>query len=181
MKPVCHGSGGLAAQYRFGARSGASIIFLGIFKVLLGLFFGETLLKLLGRYPKSLLGIMVLAAGLELAKVGESLNHGARDLWESSESRFDGEELGEGGSSGLKVHRNVSDEERKERWTVMMITVGTLVACKNDAVGFSAGMLSHWAFKAFKIWGTTERNEWLTSSVRTRRIEEEEEQFLDDA
>lgn len=25
--PVCHGSGGLAAQYRFGARSGASIIF----------------------------------------------------------------------------------------------------------------------------------------------------------
>ncbi|KAK7899876.1 hypothetical protein LTR67_003622 [Exophiala xenobiotica] len=32
--PVCHGSGGLAAQYRFGARSGASIIFLGLLKLM---------------------------------------------------------------------------------------------------------------------------------------------------
>jgi len=106
----------------------------GAFKILLGLFFGETLVGLLGQYPKSLLGIMVIAAGLELAKVGESLNHGARDLWEASESRLDGEDLGEGGSSGLKVHRNISDEERRERWTVMMMTVGFLLAFKNDAV-----------------------------------------------
>ena len=35
--PVCHGSGGLAAQYRFGARSGASIILLGLVKLLIGL------------------------------------------------------------------------------------------------------------------------------------------------
>ncbi|KAL8636843.1 MAG: hypothetical protein Q9226_009199, partial [Calogaya cf. arnoldii] len=33
--PVCHGSGGLAAQSRFGARSGASIIFLGVIKLVL--------------------------------------------------------------------------------------------------------------------------------------------------
>ncbi len=79
--PVCHGSGGLAAQYRFGARSGSSIILLGLFKILLGLVCGESLVGLLRRYPKSLLGVMVLAAGLELAKVGESLNYGARDLW----------------------------------------------------------------------------------------------------
>ncbi|KAF3058279.1 Molybdate transporter 1 [Daldinia childiae] len=42
--PVCHGAGGLAAQYRFGARSGASIILLGLFKMILGIVFGETLL-----------------------------------------------------------------------------------------------------------------------------------------
>jgi MFS superfamily sulfate permease-like transporter len=92
--PVCHGSGGLAAQHRFGARSGASIIILGTFKIILGLFFGETLVGLLFWYPKSLLGIMVIAAGLELAKVGQSLNHGARDLWEASEAQSNGEQAG---------------------------------------------------------------------------------------
>lgn len=176
--PVCHGSGGLAAQYRFGARSGTSIIFLGILKVILGLFFGETLLGLLGLYPKSLLGIMVVAAGLELAKVGESLNHGARDLWEASEPRFDVEDLGEGGSLGLKVHRKVSDEERRERWTVMMMTCGSLLAFKNDAVGFAAGMLSHWAYETLRIWKSQEVDS-LNSNSRTTRNEEEDEHLLD--
>ncbi|KAM0567360.1 hypothetical protein ACHAPW_006884 [Verticillium nonalfalfae] len=70
--PVCHGAGGLAAQYRFGARSGASVVMLGLFKLLLGLFFGRSLINLLAEYPQSLLGIMVIAAGLELVKVGRA-------------------------------------------------------------------------------------------------------------
>ncbi|KAI1270486.1 hypothetical protein F5Y18DRAFT_368452 [Xylariaceae sp. FL1019] len=135
--PVCHGSGGLAAQYRFGARSGASIIILGLAKVILGLFFGESLIDLLGAFPQSLLGIMVLAAGLELARVGQSLNHGAPDLWEASV---------EGGSSA-KRHRNVSDEERAQRWNVMLVTTAGILAFKNDAVGFIAGLLCHYAYK----------------------------------
>ncbi|OAA72738.1 hypothetical protein LEL_08522 [Akanthomyces lecanii RCEF 1005] len=139
--PVCHGSGGLAAQYRFGARSGASVIILGIVKILLGLFFGSTLIGLLGQYPKSLLGIMVLAAGLELAKVGHSLNQGARDLWqESSDQR-------EGSNVITRRLRNPSEEERMERWTVMLMTTAGILAFKNDAVGFVAGLLCHWAFR----------------------------------
>ncbi|KAI1762842.1 hypothetical protein GGR53DRAFT_397466 [Hypoxylon sp. FL1150] len=134
--PVCHGAGGLAAQYRFGARSGASIILLGLFKILLGVIFGETLLDLLAAFPKSLLGIMVIAAGLELAKVGQSLNHGASDLWEASVDQ-----------GQHKRHRDVSDEERSERWTVMLMTTAGILAFKNDAVGFVAGMLCHWAYK----------------------------------
>ncbi|KAI1380674.1 hypothetical protein F4677DRAFT_404251 [Hypoxylon crocopeplum] len=132
--PVCHGAGGLAAQYRFGARSGASIIMLGLFKMLLGIIFGETLLDLLMAFPKSLLGIMVIAAGLELAKVGQSLNHGASDLWESSVDQN-------------KRHRDVSDEERSERWTVMLMTTAGILAFKNDGVGFVAGMLCYWAYR----------------------------------
>ncbi|ORY68772.1 uncharacterized protein BCR38DRAFT_334662 [Pseudomassariella vexata] len=133
--PVCHGAGGIAAQYRFGARSGASIILLGLFKLTLGLVFGETLLDLLAGFPKSLLGIMVIAAGLELAKVGQSLNHGASDLWESS-------------VENSKKHRNVSDDERLERWTVMLMTTAGILAFKNDAVGFLAGIFCHWAYRA---------------------------------
>ncbi|KAM0893024.1 hypothetical protein ACQ4PT_025381 [Festuca glaucescens] len=34
--PCCHGAGGLAGQYRFGGRSGASVVFLAISKLLLG-------------------------------------------------------------------------------------------------------------------------------------------------
>ncbi|KAL4950974.1 hypothetical protein BDW69DRAFT_171024 [Aspergillus filifer] len=131
--PVCHGSGGLAAQYRFGARSGASVIFLGAVKLLVGLLFGESLVNLLHRFPKALLAVMVIAAGLELVRVGESLNtSGARDVGT-------GEVEGE--------PRSLSEEERGKRWMVMMVTVGLLVGFKNDAVGFVAGMLCYWAYE----------------------------------
>lgn len=134
--PVCHGSGGLAAQYRFGARSGASIIILGLAKIILGLLFGETIVGLLRHYPKSLLGIMVFAAGLELAKVGSSLNDGAPDLWEIATDQ-----------QGAHVHRKLTPEERMERWAVMLTTTGGLLAFRNDALGFLAGMLCHGAYR----------------------------------
>ncbi|KAH7025999.1 uncharacterized protein B0I36DRAFT_152531 [Microdochium trichocladiopsis] len=145
--PVCHGAGGLAAQFRFGARSGASIILLGAFKLVLGLFLGETLLDLLHAFPASLLGIMVIAAGLELAKVGQSLNHGAPDLWESS--------------AGQKKHRDITDGQREERWTVMMTTTAGILAFKNDAIGFAAGLLCH---AAYRRWGRPRQNRFQDPS-----------------
>lgn len=128
--PVCHGSGGLAAQYRFGARSGASVIFLGVAKLVLGLLFGESLTGLLKSFPTSFLSVMIIAAGLELASVGESLNtNRARDL-RKHEDR-DG---------------SIDEVERKKRWTVMLVTAGLLVAFKNDAIGFVAGLCCHWSY-----------------------------------
>ena len=137
--PVCHGSGGLAAQYRFGARSGASIIFLGILKLLVGLILGESLTDLLHKFPTALLTVMIIAAGLELASVGESLNTDrARDLKESPS--------------------RLSEGQRKQRWTTMLVTAGILIAFKNDAVGFLAGMLCHWSFQIptynQRLWGS---------------------------
>jgi len=67
--PMCHGAGGLAGQYRFGARSNASILFLGTVKLLLAVFFGSSLLILLRIYPKSILGVLLSISGLELALV----------------------------------------------------------------------------------------------------------------
>lgn len=153
--PVCHGSGGLAAQYRFGARSGASVIMLGLFKVVLGIFFGESLLDVLRTFPRSLLGIMVLAAGLELARVGQSLNHGASDLWEPSVE----------GSN--KRHRSVGDEERAHRWNVMLVTTAGILAFKNDGVGFLAGMLCYYAHQMAE-WA---ERKW---HVRGHRLSERE-------
>jgi hypothetical protein len=130
--PVCHGSGGLAAQFRFGARSGASIIFLGLFKLIFGLVFGQSLVGLLQRFPNALLAVMILAAGLELASVGESLNTSrARDIAKNE---------------NIQSPVHLDQEERKGRWTVMLVTAGLLLAFKNDAIGFIAGMCCHWSY-----------------------------------
>lgn len=129
--PTCHGSGGLAAQHRFGARSGASIIFLGLIKLILGLVFGNSLTGLLHRFPTAILTVMVVAAGLELASVGETLNSTSRARDLKHENRSD----------------KISDSESKERWSVMMITAGLLLAFKNDAVGFLAGMCCHYSYR----------------------------------
>lgn len=138
--PVCHGAGGLAAQFRFGARSGASIIFLGLVKAIVSLVFSETLVDVLKEYPKSLPGIMVLAAGLELAKVGNTLNQGAPDLWQESAGR-------EGSSGIVRKHRHPDEEERLERWTVMLMTTAGIMAFRNDVAGFLAGILCHGAYR----------------------------------
>ncbi len=71
--PMCHGSGGLAAQYRFGARTGGSVIMLGVLKVAAGLFLGRMLLVLLQSYPSAILGPMLILAGLELSRAARDV------------------------------------------------------------------------------------------------------------
>ncbi|CAO2655805.1 Nn.00g046080.m01.CDS01 [Neocucurbitaria sp. VM-36] len=141
--PACHGSGGLAGQFRFGARSGSSIIFLGSIKFLLGIIAfwkSEALVGVLSNIPKSLLGVLILAAGVELAKVGESVNTDARDL-----RVLDGDLSWDG-----KKVKEIQEREKKERWMVMLVTIAALLTFKNDAVGFIAGLLWHWGFKVTK-------------------------------
>lgn len=139
--PACHGSGGLAGQYRFGARSGSSIIILGLVKFLLGIvafWNSEAIVAVLAGIPKSLLGVLVLAAGVELAKVGESVNTDARDLRVlDRDQSWDGKRV-----------KDLDERDRRERWMVMLITVAALLTFKNDAVGFVAGLVWHWGFQA---------------------------------
>lgn len=66
--PVCHGSGGLAGQYHFGARTGGSVVMLGSVKLLAGIFLGVTIMNLLQQYPQSILGIMLIFSGYELSR-----------------------------------------------------------------------------------------------------------------
>jgi hypothetical protein len=71
--PMCHGAGGLAAQYRFGARSGGSIVFLGLVKVALAVLFGASLMGVCKAFPASVLGVMLAFGGLELALVARDV------------------------------------------------------------------------------------------------------------
>ncbi len=65
--PMCHGAGGLAAHYRFGARTGGSNIMIGIIFLLIGLVFGKIGISLLSSIPNAILGILLVFAGIELA------------------------------------------------------------------------------------------------------------------
>ncbi|KAK8608489.1 hypothetical protein V6N13_023911 [Hibiscus sabdariffa] len=72
--PVCHGAGGLAGQYRFGARSGWSVVFLGIGKLVIGLVFGNSFVRILNQFPIGILGVLLLFAGIELAMASRDMN-----------------------------------------------------------------------------------------------------------
>jgi MFS superfamily sulfate permease-like transporter len=67
--PMCHGAGGLAGQYRFGARTNGSILFLGGVKMAAALLFGASLMALCRKFPASVLGVMLAFSGIELALV----------------------------------------------------------------------------------------------------------------
>ena len=64
--PLCHGAGGLAAHYRFGARTAASNLMIGVIFVLLAVVLGNELLAVIYLLPLSVLGILLLFAGCQL-------------------------------------------------------------------------------------------------------------------
>jgi MFS superfamily sulfate permease-like transporter len=67
--PMCHGAGGLAGQYRFGARTNGSILFLGAVKMVLAITLGASLMAICQSFPQSVLGVMLAFSGMELALV----------------------------------------------------------------------------------------------------------------
>lgn len=66
--PMCHGSGGLAAHYRFGSRTGGSNLIIGGILIALALVFGASAISVLGLIPLSILGVLLLFSGIQLIK-----------------------------------------------------------------------------------------------------------------
>lgn len=64
--PMCHGAGGLAGQYYFGARTGGTNIIEGIIEISLGLFLAGSIATLFALFPQSILGAMLLLVGVQL-------------------------------------------------------------------------------------------------------------------
>lgn len=65
--PMCHGAGGLQAQYRFGARTGLAPIILGIAVVVLAIGFADDATQLLSIIPSGAVGALLILAGTDLA------------------------------------------------------------------------------------------------------------------
>ena len=112
---VCHGAGGLAAQYKFRARTGWSIVFLGTIKIIIALAFGANreFLSTLTNYPHSVLGAMLIFVGSELCL------HALKSLFS-----------------------NGKDTKREYDLFVFSVVVGVQMAT-NTGWGFLAGLVAH--------------------------------------
>lgn len=77
--PMCHGSGGVTAHYRFGARTGLAPVLLGATMIALGIGFGGHIAATLGGFPLWILAAMLgSAAVLHIALLADLRN--GRDL-----------------------------------------------------------------------------------------------------
>ena len=66
--PTCHGAGGLAGQYFFGARTGGANIIEGLLEITMGLFFSASIAWIFSSFPMAIIGAMMFMVGLELTK-----------------------------------------------------------------------------------------------------------------
>jgi sulfate permease, SulP family len=65
--PLCHGAGGLAAHYRFGARTAGSNLMIGLLFLAFALFLGIHALSVVYLLPMAILGVLLIFAGAQLA------------------------------------------------------------------------------------------------------------------
>ncbi len=65
--PLCHGAGGLAAHYRFGARTPGSNVIIGAIFIFLAVLLGVNILSILYLIPMAVLGVLLIFAGAQLA------------------------------------------------------------------------------------------------------------------
>ncbi len=77
--PMCHGAGGLAGQYYFGARTGGANILEGMIEISLGLFLSASIAGLFSLFPGAIVGAMMFMVGIELMKFAREVRIG-KDL-----------------------------------------------------------------------------------------------------
>jgi len=78
--PMCHGSGGITAHYRFGARTGGANLFIGGLFVFLALLFGKSIASLFALLPAPVLGVLLAYVGLEHARLVRDIVAFPREL-----------------------------------------------------------------------------------------------------
>ena len=78
--PMCHGAGGLAAHYRFGARTAGNNIIIGGFFLGVAILFGESSIEIIKLLPFSILGVLLFIAGAELMTMIRDLR-GKREFY----------------------------------------------------------------------------------------------------
>lgn len=77
--PLCHGAGGLAGQYYFGARTGGANIIEGLIEIAMGLFLAGSIAGLFSVFPVAIIGAMMFLVGVELVKFARGI-HWDRDI-----------------------------------------------------------------------------------------------------
>jgi predicted benzoate:H+ symporter BenE len=65
--PMCHGAGGIAGHYRFGARTATAPLLIGLAFLAMGVLLGDGAIALLALVPAAVLGSLLFFSGIELA------------------------------------------------------------------------------------------------------------------
>jgi MFS superfamily sulfate permease-like transporter len=78
--PVCHGAGGLAGHYRFGARTGGSVIAYGLIYVALGLLFSSVVGEVVKIFPFPILGVLLFFEGFALLQLLRHISASPKEL-----------------------------------------------------------------------------------------------------
>ena len=78
--PTCHGSGGMAGHYAFGARTGGSVVIYGLLYLALGFFFSGGFRLAIELFPKPVLGVILLFEALALMKLVRDMVSSAADF-----------------------------------------------------------------------------------------------------
>jgi len=71
--PLCHGAGGLAGQYYFGARTGGTNIIEGTIEVAMGVLLAGSIAAIFAAFPMAIVGAMMLLVGTEMVKFARDL------------------------------------------------------------------------------------------------------------
>jgi predicted benzoate:H+ symporter BenE len=79
--PMCHGAGGMAGHIRFGARTGGALVILGVIVLLTGLFLSDSVVLLFQVLPRTILGVILFFAGVELALVVQDIRLKKQNLF----------------------------------------------------------------------------------------------------
>lgn len=79
--PMCHGAGGIAGHYRFGARTGAAPVLIGIAFLAMGILLGDSAFALLALVPAAVLGSLLFFSGIELAVSSAPQRFSGHDLF----------------------------------------------------------------------------------------------------
>lgn len=101
---------------RFGARNGTSVIFLGLLKITIAIFFGASALTFFEAIPNSILGVLLAIAGAELGLTGLLLT--LKDL-------------------------HPSNPETKTKLFVLMCTAVVIVGTGKTQYGVLAGLIAY--------------------------------------
>jgi hypothetical protein len=147
--PNCHGAGGLAGQHRLGARHGASVVFLGVAKMCLAIFFGASALTLLDAFPDAILGVMLAIAGQELATTGFTLLvKSIEDEVNTEHDSLDDSEL-----------RREKSRKLRQNTVIAVITALVIISLGQTHYGALSGFIAHMIYGD----GTDDFRQWIRS------------------
>lgn len=79
--PTCHGSGGMAGHYAFGARTGGSVVLYGSLYLVLGLFLSGSFQEVILLFPKPVLGVILVVEALALMLLVRDMTESKSDFW----------------------------------------------------------------------------------------------------